>query len=68
MFETNVGDGMEQLFQDAWRILLLDWWGRFDGIMAEMSLVGIIKENDEKKAKAMTLIRDEYATLAEYLG
>ena len=45
---------------------LLGWWGRFDGILAEMAVIGIIKEGKEKKAKAMFLIGDEYATLAEY--
>ena len=45
----------------------MDWWGRFDGILAEISLVGIVKEDDENKPKAMALIGDEYAPLAEYL-
>ena len=48
--------------------MLLDWWGCCDDILAAMSMVGIVKEDDEKKAKAMALIGDEYATLAEYLG
>ena len=25
---------------------LMDWWGRFDGILAEMSVIGIHKEYD----------------------
>ena len=33
--------------------LLLDWWGRFDGILAEMSIIGVRKEDGEKKAKAI---------------
>jgi hypothetical protein len=33
-----------------------------------MSVIGGIKEDGEKKAKAMFLIGEEYATLAEYLG
>ena len=48
--------------------MLMDWWGRFDGILAELSVIGVLKEDGEKKAKAMFLIGDEYATLAEYLG
>ena len=31
-------------------------------------MIGVLKEDGEKKAKAMFLIGDEYATLAEYLG
>ena len=42
--------------------------GRFDGILVEMAVIGIIKVDGEKKAKAMFLIGDEYATLTEYLG
>ena len=34
----------------------------------EMSIIGVQKEDGEKKAKAMFLIGEEYATLAEYLG
>ena len=48
--------------------MLLDWWGCFDGILAQMSMAGIVTEDAKKKAKAMALIGDEYATLAEYLG
>ena len=43
--------------------LLLYWWGWFDGILAEMLLVGIVKEDDKKKTKAVALIGYEYATL-----
>ena len=46
--------------------LLLDWWGYFDGILAEMLIIGVRKEDGEKKAKAMFLIGEEYATLAEF--
>ena len=35
---------------------LKDWWGRFDGILAERSVIGVHKEDVEKKANAMLLI------------
>ena len=49
---------------------LINWWSRsrFDGILTELSLIGVDKEDVEKKAKAIYLIGDEYATLAELLG
>ena len=40
---------------------LVNWWSRFDGILTELSLLGIDKEDTEKKAEAMYLIGDEYA-------
>ena len=45
---------------------MMDWWRRFDGILVEMPFIGIHKEDGEKKAKAMFLIGEEYATLAVF--
>ena len=47
---------------------VLSWWARLDSLFAEFELIGYPKTNEEKKAKAMYLIGDEYATLAELLG
>ena len=67
--------GSRQTLKAAWNNCygsageqMIDWWGRFDGILAEMAVVGIIKEDGVTKAKAMFLIGNAYATLAEYLG
>ena len=47
---------------------VLSWWARLDSLFAEFELSGYPKTDEEKKAKAMYLIGDEYATLAELLG
>ena len=47
---------------------VLTWWARLDSIFAEFELIGAGKTDEEKKAKAMFLIGDDLATLAELLG
>ena len=47
---------------------LINWWGQFNGVLTELSLIGVNKEDAEKTAKATYMIGDEYATLAELLG
>ena len=47
---------------------VLTWWARLDSIFAEFELIGARKSDEEKKAKAMFLIGDDLATLAELLG
>ena len=42
--------------------------GSVQGILADMTVTGIIKEYGEKKVKTMFLIEEKYTTLAEYLG
>ena len=32
--------------------LLMDWWGRFDGILKEMSVIGINKQDVEEEKKS----------------
>ena len=41
---------------------------RYDEVHAEFKLIGLEKSDREKKAKVMYLCREQYATLAEYLG
>ena len=47
---------------------VLSWWARLDSLFAEFKLIGHPKADKEKKAKAMYLIGEEYATLAALLG
>ena len=47
---------------------LIQWWARFDGILAELHMMGVDKNNNEKKAKAIFLIGEEFATIAELYG
>ena len=58
---------MEQLLSRCW-ITVPGLVGRFNGILAEMAVIGIIKKMGKKKAKAMFLIGKECATLTKYLG
>ena len=47
---------------------VLQWWARLDSIYAEFELIGHPKSDETKKTKAMFLIGDELATMAELLG
>ena len=47
---------------------VLQWWARLDSIFAEFELIGHPKSDETKKTKAMFLIGDELATMAELLG
>ena len=46
---------------------LLQWWSRLDSIFAEFEVMNAGKTQEDKKAKAIYLIGDEWATLAELL-
>ena len=47
---------------------VLIWWSRLDSLFAEFEVIGHAKSDEEKKAKAMFLIGDDWTTLAELLG
>ena len=47
---------------------VLAGWARFDGILAELELLDVHKDDAEKKARAIHLIGDKLGAIAELYG
>ena len=47
---------------------VLQWWARLNSIFAEFELISHPKSDETKKTKAIFLIGDDLATMAELLG
>ena len=47
---------------------VLAWCARFDGILAELEILGVHKDDAEKKARAIHLIGDDLGAIAELYG
>ena len=49
-------------------ISYIQWWACFDGILAELHMMGVDNSDNEKKAKVIFLIGEEFIMIAELYG